>query len=103
MRAGPLLPPVVMSGLSRAEARLPGQSYLRVEPEHKTITQSDCGPEMEGISCDYGSTLCCGETFPEIVLTCMGGSWEGYYIDTPCILFPGHTFEMTSHDEMQRQ
>ncbi len=58
---------------------------------------------MEGISCDYGSTLCCGETFPEMVLTCMGGSWEGYYIDTPCILFPGHTSKMASHNEMHCQ
>lgn len=74
-----------------------------LSPNLQTIIQSDCGPEMEGISCDYGSTLCCGETFPEIVLTCMGGRWEGYYIDTPCILIPGHTFKMTSHNEMQCQ
>ena len=36
--------------------------------------------------CEYGSTVCCGETFPQMVLTCMGGSWEGYYVDTPCII-----------------
>ena len=70
---------------------------------YKTLIQSDCGPEMEGISCDYGSTLCCGETFPEMVLTCMGGSWEGYYIDTPCILFPGHTSKMASHTAIEGQ
>ena len=52
--------------------------------------QSNCDLEMEGLSCDYGTTLCCGETFPDVVLTCMGGRWEGYYTDTPCILFPGH-------------
>ena len=36
--------------------------------------------------CEYGSTVCCGETFPEMVLTCMGGSWEMIYVDTPCII-----------------
>ena len=67
-----------------------------------TILQSECGPDMEGLSCEYGSTFCCGETFPELVLTCMGGTWEGYYIDTPCILFPGHNYKMTTHNESTR-
>ena len=77
--------PVPVRGLTSRSAL--GQITLICD---HNITQSECDPEMEGLSCDYGSTLCCGETFPEVVLTCMGGRWEGYYIDTPCILYPGH-------------
>merc|ERR1719323_29874 len=42
--------------------------------------------EEEGARCEYGEQECCGEEYPEIVFECMGGSWQGYYVDTLCIL-----------------
>merc|ERR1719483_464306 len=42
--------------------------------------------DQSGAECEYGTTECCGETYPEIVFECMAGVWQGYYIDTLCIL-----------------
>ena len=47
--------------------------------------------EEEGAHCEYGETECCGELYPEIVFECMSGSWQGYYVDTLCILGKGIT------------
>merc|ERR1719244_1260486 len=41
---------------------------------------------QSGAHCEYGTTECCGETYPEIVFECMDNTWQGYYIDTLCIL-----------------
>ena len=53
------------------------------------VPQSECGAEMEGLNCDFGSQVCCGETFPELKMSCMGGKWEGYYVDTVCMIAGG--------------
>ena len=41
---------------------------------------------MKDLSCDFGSNTCCGETLPEVKLTCDGSIWKGYYVDTFCKL-----------------
>jgi len=40
----------------------------------------------EGEQCDYGSQECCGQTYPEISMECTGAVWQGYYVDTLCVL-----------------
>ena len=50
------------------------------------MLQSKCGADLEGLKCDYGSQVCCGETYPEIKMTCISGRWEGYYVDTVCMI-----------------
>merc|ERR1719348_1593596 len=47
----------------------------------------EIGSPCEGQGqCEYGEQECCGETYPEIVFECMGGTWQAYYVDTLCIL-----------------
>ena len=36
--------------------------------------------------CDYGSQVCCGETYPEIMMICSSGSWQTIIVDTICML-----------------
>ena len=40
----------------------------------------------EGQHCDFGTQECCGQTYPEISMECSGGAWQGYYVDTLCVL-----------------
>ena len=39
-----------------------------------------------GMSCDYGSQKCCGEKYPEVTMTCDGSNWQGFHIDTICMM-----------------
>ena len=51
----------------------------------------DSRPELgspctdQGLHCDYGRQECCGQWYPEISMECQG-TWQGYYVDTLCIL-----------------
>jgi len=55
-------------------------------PDERPELGTTCEEELEGVTCDYGSQECCGEWYPEMTMECIGGSWQGYYIDTLCIL-----------------
>jgi len=45
-----------------------------------------CRTAEEGLSCEYGSQTCCGETLPAVVMECSQNTWVGYYVDTVCML-----------------
>merc|ERR1711936_41601 len=51
---------------------------------HSTYSSS-----YEGLTCEYGSQTCCGDTSPVVILTCRQGTWAGYYVDTKCGLIGG--------------
>ena len=53
-------------------------------PQHRPDLGSPCS--SQGQHCDYGSQECCGQTYPEISMQCDGGTWQGYYVDTLCVL-----------------
>jgi len=61
---------------------IPPPEYLC--PEERPDFGSRC--DLPPTTCYYGNQTCCGETSAEYVMECAGGEWNGFYIDTPCIL-----------------
>merc|ERR1711983_387041 len=55
-------------------------------PDERPELGTSCDQELEGVTCDYGSQECCGQLYPEMTLECVDGQWQGYYIDTLCVL-----------------
>merc|ERR1711872_640526 len=55
-------------------------------PASRPDFNTRCNTAEEGLSCEYGTQTCCGETYPEIVMECMDKEWAGYFADTVCIL-----------------
>merc|ERR1719219_228317 len=53
-------------------------------PQHRPDLGSPC--TSEGQHCDYDSQECCGQSYPEISMQCDAGIWQGYYVDTLCVL-----------------
>merc|ERR1711936_309115 len=53
-------------------------------PESRPELGSPC--TGQDLHCDYGRQECCGEWYPEISMECQGGTWQGSYVDTLCIL-----------------
>ena len=45
---------------------------------------TSCQQDQADLRCEYGEQECCGETYPEIVMDCMEGVWQGIAVETPC-------------------
>merc|ERR1711915_779476 len=61
---------------------IPPPEYLC--PEERPDFGSRC--DLPPTTCYYGNQTCCGESSAEYVMKCADGEWNGFYIDTPCIL-----------------
>jgi len=55
-------------------------------PDERPEFGSNCSSSMDGRTCYYGNQTCCGERSAEYGMECGAGQWNGYYIDTVCIL-----------------
>ena len=55
-------------------------------PQVRPDFNTDCMDGQEGLDCDYGEQECCGEKFPEIKMECRSNQWQGYYVDTICMI-----------------
>ena len=79
---------LILSSMSlSAEVTIQGawsRDQLGTCPESQPDLGSAC--DQEGLHCDYGSQECCGQLYPELSMQCDGGAWQGYYVDTLCVL-----------------
>jgi len=58
-------------------------------PQVRPDFNTDCRDGQEGLDCDYGEQECCGSKWPEIKMECRGNHWQGYYVDTICMIGGG--------------
>merc|ERR1711971_690071 len=68
-------------------------STSRLLSRRSTLDDDECPPEwpemgescsMNGLSCEYGWEICCGERVPDVIFSCEGGSWQMIWVDSLC-------------------
>ena len=73
--ATPILPPCIAAGPERCSPPMC--------PQERPEFGSPCSFSR---TCYYGNQTCCGENFADMVMECANQEWNGYFIDTVCIL-----------------
>merc|ERR1711971_92161 len=68
-------------------------SSSRMLSRRSTLEDDECPPEWpemgescstNGLSCEYGWEICCGERVPDVIFSCEEGSWQMIWVDSLC-------------------
>merc|ERR1719193_2555834 len=68
-------------------------SSSRLMSRTSTLEEDECPPEWpdmgescstNGLSCEYGWEICCGERVPDVIFSCEGGIWQMIWVDSRC-------------------